>query len=145
MKMNMDMNKGSSMLSNNGGQMTFYWGQATDILIPNWPGESSTMYAIALITIFLISMIVEWLSHARVIKPHLNDVVAGLLQTLMYAARTALAYLVMLAVMSFNVGVFVAAITGYATGFMIFGSRIFNRSGQLEYDGKSADLPPFTC
>ncbi|KAL9665318.1 hypothetical protein QQ045_020735 [Rhodiola kirilowii] len=63
----------------------------------------------------------------------------------LHARRVALPRPIMLAVMSFNVGVFVAAITDYATGFMIFGSRVFNRSGQLEYDGKSADLPPFTC
>lgn len=144
MKMNMGMN-----MSQNNGQMTFYWGQATDILFPGWPGESATMYAIVLITIFLTSIFIEWLSHARVIKSHFNDAVAGMIQTLMYAARTGLAYLVMLAVMSFNIGVFIAAIAGYATGFMIFRSRAFRKSGEvglLEEDyGKSADLPPFTC
>uniref|UniRef100_A0A7N0TGA7 Copper transport protein n=1 Tax=Kalanchoe fedtschenkoi TaxID=63787 RepID=A0A7N0TGA7_KALFE len=125
-------------------QMTFYWGRPTDILIRGWPGESPTMYALALITIFLTSVLIEWLSHARLVKPQMNDTVAGLLQTLMYAVRTCLAYLVMLAVMSFNVGIFVAAIGGYGAGFMIFGSRVFKKSGEDD-GGKPADLPPFTC
>ncbi|KAJ0091702.1 hypothetical protein Patl1_14570 [Pistacia atlantica] len=54
-------------------------------------------------------------------------VTAGLLQTLMYAIRVALAYLLMLAVMSFNIGVLVAAVGGYSVGFLVFGSQVFRK------------------
>lgn len=49
----------------------------------------------------------------------------GLAQTGVYTVRAGLSYLVMLAVMSFNGGVFLAAMAGFGLGFMIFGSRVF--------------------
>ncbi|GLT37686.1 hypothetical protein SLA2020_119900 [Shorea laevis] len=67
------------------------------------------------------------------IERHPSD--CRLIQTLMHAMRMGLAYLVVLAVVSFNGGVFLAAVVGRALGFRLFGSRVFNRSP------KTADLP----
>ncbi|KAJ0031697.1 hypothetical protein Pint_14377 [Pistacia integerrima] len=95
--------------------LTFFWGSKREIIFPGWPGESFGGYISALVLVFVISLLVEWLSHARLVKLSTSSVVtAGLLQTLMYAVRVALAYLLMLAVMSFNIGVLVAAVGGYS-------------------------------
>lgn len=56
-----------------------------------------------------------------------NSVWAGLTLTVVHALRVGLAYMVMLAVMSFNVGVLLAAVFGHALGFLFFGYRLFKR------------------
>ncbi|EOY33887.1 Copper transporter, putative [Theobroma cacao] len=126
------------------GQMTFFWGKNTEDIFPGWPGRSLCSYFLGLIWVFLLSLMVERLSHTRFIKPGSNHVTAGLLQTVMYAIRVALAYLVMLAVMSFNVGVFVASVAGYAVGFLVYGSRVFRKSEFGPFEEPS-DIPPLNC
>lgn len=124
--------------------MTFFWGKNADILFDGWPGTNSGgMYVLALIFVFVLSFLVEWLSHSKLIKNGSNHVVAGLVQTLTHAIRVGLAYLVMLAVMSFNGGVFLVAIAGHSLGFLMFGSRVFRKSTQEPE--KISDLPPLSC
>ncbi|KAM6578106.1 hypothetical protein CsatB_029943 [Cannabis sativa] len=90
-------------------------------------------------------MVIEWISQARLIKSIINDnvVKAGVLQTFMYGFRVGLAYLVMLSVMSFNIGIIIAAIAGYSLGFLVFDRRMFWGS-MIVYDGPP-DLPPLIC
>ncbi|XP_004145275.1 copper transporter 1-like [Cucumis sativus] len=108
--------------------MTFFWGTNAEILFHRWPGERSGMYALALIFIFVLAFLVEWLTHCRLIKEDSSRAAAGLIRTLMHTVRVGLAYLVMLAVMSFNVGVLLVAIGGHCLGFFLFGSKFFKRS-----------------
>lgn len=128
--------------------MTFFWGKNAEILFDGWPGyDNLGMYVLALVVIFFLAVIIEWFSNCNILKEnpssHRSAAAAGLLQTLMYAVRIGLAYLVMLAVMSFNAGVFLVAIAGHAIGFFFFGSRAFNR--QTAVSGKTSDLPPMNC
>ncbi|KAK2976445.1 hypothetical protein RJ640_015568 [Escallonia rubra] len=126
--------------------MTFFWGKNSEILFSGWPGTDSGMYALALVFVFFLAFIVEWLSHSRFIKQEANHVAAGLAQTLMHALRVGLAYLVMLAVMSFNAGVFIVAVAGHTLGFFFFGSRVFKKSPEsVPPSGKTSDLPPMSC
>ncbi|KAG2299799.1 hypothetical protein Bca4012_011378 [Brassica carinata] len=111
--------------------MTFFWGKNTEVLFSGWPGTSSGMYALCLIFVFFLAVITEWLAHSSLLRGTTGDSAnpaAGLVQTAVYTLRTGLAYLVMLAVMSFNAGVFLAALAGHAIGFMLFGSRTFRSS-----------------
>lgn len=126
---------------------TFFWSKnTTKIIFSGWPGENLGSYMLALIAVFLLSLVVEWLSHARLIEPSSdNNVGDGLRQTLMYATRVGLAYLVMLAVMSFDVGVLLAAIAGCSIGFLVFGSRVFMRSKVVPSNMDQTDLPPLKC
>lgn len=112
--------------------MTFVWGRNS---------ESLEMYVLNLVSVFVLSLLVEWLSHTRFVSSEMDNVVAGFVQTTLYGARILMAYLVMLAVMSFNVGVLLVAVAGYTVGFLVFGSRVFDRS---EYH-KASDLPPLNC
>ncbi|CAK9187891.1 unnamed protein product [Ilex paraguariensis] len=124
--------------------MTFFWGKNADILFDGWPGSDNLgMYVLALIFVFVLALLVEWLSHCNLIKQDSNHVAAGLVQTLLYGLRIGLAYMVMLAVMSFNVGVFLMAVGGHTVGFLAFGSRVFKKSSPGS--GKTSDLPPMSC
>ncbi|KAJ4831078.1 hypothetical protein Tsubulata_046153 [Turnera subulata] len=124
--------------------MTFFWGTKAEILFSGWPGARAGMYALALVLVFVLSFVVEWLSHCQLISPGSTHVAAGLLQTLLHTFRVGLAYMVMLAVMSFNAGVFLAAVAGHALGFFFFGSRVFKKSSPPDAH-KTSDLPPMTC
>ncbi|XP_057984116.1 copper transporter 4-like [Malania oleifera] len=124
--------------------MTFFWGKSAEVLFSGWPGTSSVMYAVALIFVFAMAVLVEWLSHCRLIKPGANAVAAGLFRTALYAVRSGLSYMVMLAVMSYNGGVFLAAVAGHAVGFAVFGRRVFRKSGGVR-DGHVADLSSAKC
>ncbi|KAL8101827.1 copper transporter 6-like [Apium graveolens] len=127
--------------------MTFFWGKNVDILFKDWPGNNSGgMYVLALFVVFFLAMIVEWLSHSNIVKQGSSNHVAGMIQTLMHGIRVGLAYIVMLAVMSFNGGVLVVAVAGHSFGFLVFGSRVFRKSSGVVGDDKVSDLPPLsTC
>ncbi|XP_022156086.1 copper transporter 1-like [Momordica charantia] len=86
------------------------------------------MYVLALLFVFALAFLVECLSHSRLIKEDSSAAAAGLIRTLLHTVRVGLAYLVMLAVMSFNVGVFLVAVGGHCLGFFLFGSRFFKQS-----------------
>jgi len=119
--------------------MTFFWGKDTDILFQNWPGGKSDMYVLALFVVFFMSLFLQLLSHTRFIKPGSNHITGALIKTLLFAFRVGLAYLVMLAIMSFNGGVFLVAVLGQTLGFLIF-TVAFDKS---PHDG--FDLPPISC
>ncbi|KAK2983928.1 hypothetical protein RJ640_012405 [Escallonia rubra] len=84
----------------------FYWGTEAEIMFP---------------------VLVEGLSHCTVVKPGSNRVAGGFFQTGIFAVRAGLAYMVMLAVMSYNAGVFLVAVAGHAVGFAVFRSFGFRR------------------
>ncbi|GAU40685.1 hypothetical protein TSUD_88310 [Trifolium subterraneum] len=121
--------------------MTFFWGTDALILFDGWPAGNTGHYLLALFMVFAMSILIELLSHTRFVKPNSNPTVAGLVQTLLHVLRVGLAYLVMLALMSFNGGVFLVAVLGHAIGFF-FCSRAFRKP---LHDDKTYDLPPMAC
>lgn len=130
--------------------MTFFWGTKSEILFSGWPGTRTGMYALALVFVFVLCVLVEWLTHrSRLLLPAKPGVAAGVLRSLLHALRMGLAYLAMLALMSFNVGVFLAAVAGHAVGFLAFASGgPFGKPEEAggPHAGKgSADLPPMSC
>ncbi|CAN6471530.1 unnamed protein product [Victoria cruziana] len=133
----MEMQKQDKMMMH----MTFFWGRDAEVLFDGWPGTSGGMYALSLILVFLIALLVEWLPACRYARPAGGGLAAGLLQTLVYTLRTGLAYLVMLAVMSFNVGVLLVAVAGHALGFLLFGSRVFEgkKRNYVEYKNECSE------
>ncbi|KAJ1422006.1 Ctr copper transporter [Sesbania bispinosa] len=108
--------------------MTFFWGKDAEILFEGWPGGKVNMYVLALFVVFVLTVLVEMVSRTRFIKPGTNHVVAGLIQTLLHLLRVGLSYLDMLAVMSFNGGVFIVAVFGHALGFFLFRRANKNRT-----------------
>ncbi|GFQ02975.1 copper transporter 6 [Phtheirospermum japonicum] len=98
--------------------MSFFWGKDVVVLFAGWPGGSGGMYILALAAVFLLAVAAEFLSATPSLKPRsLSRPMAGaLINAAVYGVRMALAYLIMLSVMSFNVGVFAAAVAGHAAG-----------------------------
>ncbi|KAK1298484.1 Copper transporter 6 [Acorus calamus] len=111
--------------------MTFYWGKYGYILFKGWPGERLGMYVLALIVVFVASALVELLASTRLVRTESNRVGARLARTVVYAVRVGLAYLVMLALMSFNEGVVIVAVAGHAVGFLVSRSRVCEGSGRV--------------
>ncbi|KAM0953464.1 putative Ctr copper transporter [Dioscorea sansibarensis] len=110
--------------------MTFFWGKRVQILFTGWPGDQGIgMYLLSLVCVLFVAALVELLSGVsrRVARPNASSI-TGLALTALHAVRIGLAYLVMLAVMSFNVGVLIAAIVGHALGFLFTGSGLFKWS-----------------
>lgn len=108
--------------------MTFFWGKDALILFDGWPGGSLGKYLASLVIVFFVAFFIELLCFCGLARPRKPGAVAGLVQTAIYTLRVGLSYLVMLALMSFNVGVLLVAVAGHAVGFLIFGSRVCKRS-----------------
>ncbi|PON80953.1 Ctr copper transporter [Trema orientale] len=90
-----------------------------------------------------VSVLVEWLTHRHnsmitiksssnysrinscnnvIIDDNYNVIIIGLVETLVHALRVGLAYMVMLGVMSYDVGVLLAVVAGRGLGFLLFGT-----------------------
>nr|DAD26579.1 TPA_asm: hypothetical protein HUJ06_028047 [Nelumbo nucifera] len=141
--MDHQMTNSTAMSAKRYTHMTFFWGKNSEILFKQWPGTKTGMYVLALIILFLVTALMEWLTHCPFIKPRSNSVVARFVRTFLHTIHIGLAYLVMLALMSFNVGVLIVVVAGHAVGFLLFGSRIFKRTQDPTAE---TDLsPPLKC
>ncbi|KAI6698265.1 hypothetical protein NL676_018384 [Syzygium grande] len=119
-------------------QMSFYWGKDAIILFSGWPEQRLGMYVLALFFIFLLALTVEVLSVSPDVKTGMNPMVGGATQASVYGLKMALAYMVMLSVMSFNVGVFIAAVIGHAFGFFLVKSRALAMANKAAAASSSA-------
>ncbi|KAL3640689.1 hypothetical protein CASFOL_015657 [Castilleja foliolosa] len=104
--------------------LAFYWGIEAQFLFNNWPDNSSGMYALALIFVFTLAIVVEFLTSLNLVKPGSTRAGTVFFQAGVNAIRAGFAYMVILAVMSYNGGVFIAALLGHAVGYVVFGSKI---------------------
>ncbi|KAF3449036.1 hypothetical protein FNV43_RR09760 [Rhamnella rubrinervis] len=114
--MNMDMDM--DMM-----HMSLYWGKAAVVLFSGWPGQHVGMYTLALFFVFLMAIAAEIFSVSPAVKAGTRPAMAGIIQTSVYVFRIGITYLVMLAVMSFNIGIFMAAVAGHSLGFFLVRSR----------------------
>ncbi|XP_031277412.1 copper transporter 6-like [Pistacia vera] len=104
-------------------QMNFYWGKDVVVLFSGWPGNNLGMYILALCVVFILGFGVEVLSVSPILKGGEKPMTSLFLQASVYAIRTGLAYLVMLSVMSYNLGVFIVAVAGHTAGFLLVKAR----------------------
>ncbi|KAJ6826975.1 putative copper transporter 5.1 [Iris pallida] len=142
--------------------MTFYWGKNVTILFDTWRTATWTGYALSLLALLLVSAFYQYLESVRIRvrllsrprsaarKPSsieapllLRGGAAGaaaprVLAAAMFGANSAVGYLLMLAVMSFNGGVFVAVVAGLAAGYLAF------RTGPEE-EGLASMENPCAC
>ncbi|KAA0064702.1 copper transporter 5.1 [Cucumis melo var. makuwa] len=123
--------------------MTFYWSKEVTLLVNSWRTNSWLSYSLSLLACFIVSVFYQYLENYRIrLKllqcpkpspseieaPLLRSKVAGKFQALRFAGalffgvNSAIGYLLMLAIMSFNGGVFVAIVFGLAIGYLVFRS-----------------------
>ncbi|KAL6502066.1 hypothetical protein OROGR_027199 [Orobanche gracilis] len=128
--------------------MTFYWGRRVTILFDFWRTDSWISYFLSLLACFIISALYQYMedlrfrikllsvsnkspppSAAAALGVHLLDskVVGGrkwgawrFVGAISFGVNSAIGYLLMLAVMSFNGGIFIAVVAGLAAGYLIF-------------------------
>ncbi|KAL3633564.1 hypothetical protein CASFOL_022326 [Castilleja foliolosa] len=126
--------------------MTFYWGKNVTILFDSWKTDSWTTYFLSLLACFLISAFYQYMEDRRVRLKHLTasknkpapppSAASPLLFSkiggggrwapsryagaILFGINSAIGYLLMLAIMSFNGGVFVAVVAGLGFGYLVF-------------------------
>ncbi|KAL0647342.1 hypothetical protein Bca4012_045633 [Brassica carinata] len=125
--------------------MTFYWGIKATILFDFWKTDSWLSYILTLVACFAFAAFYQYLEKRRVQFKSLSStrhpnpppragVSAPLLpksgtrsaakaaSVLLFGVNAAIGYLLMLAVMSFNGGVFIAIVVGLTVGYLVFRS-----------------------
>jgi len=125
--------------------MTFFWGRKSEILFTGWPGADGGMYALALAAVFALAFVLEFLGSRR-LDALLPRAAAGAARAAVHALRVGAAYLLMLAIMSFNGGVLLAAVAGHAAGFLAFKAGLFGDGRARVEDGcGKEELAPAAC
>lgn len=81
------------------------------------------MYILALCFVFLLGFAVEILSVSPQLGAVRNPMIGLLIQSCVYVVRMVFAYMVMLSVMTYNLGVFIVAVAGHGAGFFLVKAR----------------------
>lgn len=131
----MNMTPGSSNMHHMVMHMNFYWGKDVLILFQGWPKDSLGMYILALAFVFILSAAIEVLSIPHVVKSGSSPMIGLLIQATVYAVRMGLAYLVMLSVMSYNLGIFFVAVAGHGVGFLLVKIRALATAAAADQAG----------
>ncbi|KAL8497095.1 hypothetical protein ACS0TY_020683 [Phlomoides rotata] len=130
--------------------MTFYWGKTVTILFDSWKTDSWLSYSLSLFACFLFSLFYQYMEDRRIRLKSLSvaknppppsgaaaatSVNTPLLFSklterkwapaqfagaILFGINSAIGYFLMLAIMSFNAGVFIAVVVGLAAGYLVF-------------------------
>eukprot|EP01018_Ginkgo_biloba_P003167 Gb_22347 [translate_table: standard] len=115
-------------------RMALYWGKEVSLMFKGWSSGSMLQYLLSLLALFALGFFHQGLAYLRtVFSDHkktenpkgmvifgTRPMVISILETLAFAANAATGYLLMLAVMSYNVGVFLVILAGLSVGFFFF-------------------------
>lgn len=129
--------------------MTFYWGKRVTLLFDFWRTDSWLNYAVTLLACVLFSVFYQYLENRRLRFKMLSKTrgsapvavdssaavpllysrlgikrgqwtASKFAGSVLFAINSGIGYLLMLAVMSFNGGVFVAVVVGLGLGYLLF-------------------------
>ncbi|KAG5243536.1 hypothetical protein OIU76_009550 [Salix suchowensis] len=123
--------------------MTLYWGIKVTLLFDSWKTDSWFSYLLSLLACFVFSAFYQYLEDRRIrlkaiavsnppqqpqsvnvtlLTPKRRASSAKFATALLFGINSAIGYLLMLAVMSFNGGVFLAIVLGLTAGYLLFRS-----------------------
>ncbi|XP_021756679.1 copper transporter 5-like [Chenopodium quinoa] len=125
--------------------MTFYWGTKMVLLFDFWKTDSWLSYSLALLFCFLFSVFYQYMEDRRLcvltigivpppsdqpstpfLHPRLGTRLsksARFATAVLFGVNSAIGYVLMLAVMSYNGGVFIAIALGLAVGYFLFRAK----------------------
>ncbi|KAJ9168145.1 hypothetical protein P3X46_019704 [Hevea brasiliensis] len=125
--------------------MTFYWSREVTLLVDSWRTKTWLAYALTLLVCLVASALYQFLENLRIHmrfkviartdgsaaeEPLLRSKkskgkwsAARVAGAVLFGVNSAIGYMLMLAVMSFNAGVFVAIVLGLAIGYLLFRSE----------------------
>ncbi|KAG2280033.1 hypothetical protein Bca4012_048271 [Brassica carinata] len=118
--------------------MTFYWGIKATILFDFWKTDSWLSYILTLLACFVFAAFYQYLENRRLQFKSLSSTrgvsaplipksgtrsAAKAASVLLFGVNAAIGYLLMLAAMSFNGGVFIAIVVGLTAGHLVFRSE----------------------
>ncbi|KAK8597656.1 hypothetical protein V6N13_095056 [Hibiscus sabdariffa] len=115
--------------------MTLYWGKDVTLLIDSWKTDSWLSYLLTLLACFIFASFYQYMEDRRLrfrslaspdgasvpLLPNYRSS-AKFATALLFGINSAVGYLLMLAIMSFNGGVFLAIVLGLAVGYFLFRS-----------------------
>ncbi|XP_042511689.1 copper transporter 6-like [Macadamia integrifolia] len=102
---------------------TFFWGKQVEILFPGFPDQNLGLYVLSLFFVAVLAATVEVLKvttdAGKQQRRENNPRKTWLIQSGVHMLRVGLTYMVMLSVMSYNAGIFLAAVAGHTLGFFV--------------------------
>ena len=115
-------------------EMNFYSSWMVKFLLEKWTTQTQGHYWACIFVSFFSAAFIEFLA-SRSIK---NDY----LHSLIYAVRLFLSYMVMLILMTFNAGLFLAVVTGYTFGYFLtgFSPVTFETRKENQIQGNSQNI-----
>lgn len=102
--------------------MSFELSTRTVLWFSQWQTDGPFSYALALAAVVALGLAHEALNARRVAAAASTAAASPRDRALGYALSLVTSYLLMLAVMTYNVGVFAAVVSGMAAGFFVFGT-----------------------
>ncbi|KAJ3271542.1 hypothetical protein HK104_004680, partial [Borealophlyctis nickersoniae] len=133
-------------------KMYFHGGISDYVLMESWVPRTGAHYAAAWVSTFLLSILYEATSAAQFVvedrraRMELSSstlpswshtIIAGILRGLVRIWMASLAYILMLIVMTYNVGLFFAAVVGLGVGAAVFGGVAKRAAVRAGLDGKN--------
>ncbi|CAN6471524.1 unnamed protein product [Victoria cruziana] len=113
-----------------------FWGTDSEnvILFGGWPGANVGKYAFLLVVIFIAGIVTEWFAFMKVRWVEEKPYLSGFLSSVVYGIRMFFSNMMMLSLMSFNIGVVIVAVLGHGIGYWFFGTHAFTK--------KACERPP---
>ncbi|KAJ8767423.1 hypothetical protein K2173_017467 [Erythroxylum novogranatense] len=124
--------------------MTLYWGKKVTLLVDSWKTTTLLAYLITLFACFLFAAFYQYMENRRIRFKSLASAsadpsppssvnsplllskrsisAAKFAEALLFGVNSAIGYLLMLAIMSFNGGVFLSIVAGLSVGYLLFRS-----------------------